>query len=347
VPSAAVPPHGATLTPEAAMVRAVELSLGGPEYGPNPRVGCVILDARGVVVGEGFHRGAGTAHAEVEAIADAGARGNSTKGATAYVTLEPCRHVGRTGPCVDALAEAGVARVVYAVADPGEASGGGAEVLKARGIDAILEPTPAARKVNERFLQALAAGRPYVILKFACTLDGRTSAADGTSFWITGEEARDHAHLERGRVGAIVVGTGTVVTDDPVLSARPGGIEQGHQPLRVVMGTRETSGKRIWRDDNAMQVWTHDPRVVLEALQEREVRSVIVEGGATVSSAFLRSGLVDEVHAYLAPVLLGAGRGVVSGLGIRTIGEALRLEEVRTVALGPDTLVTGRLQPRG
>ena len=329
------------------MARAVELSLLGPEYGPNPRVGCVIVDASGVAIGEGFHRGAGTPHAEVEAIADAAGRGNSIAGATAYVTLEPCRHVGRTGPCVDALTEAGVARVVYAVPDPGEASGGGAEVLKARGIDAELEPSPAAREVNRHFLHAIEAGRPYVILKFACTLDGRTSAADGTSFWITGEQAREHAHGERGRVDAIVVGTGTVVTDDPVLSARPGGIERGHQPLRVVMGTRETSGKRIWRDDNAMQVWTHDPRVVLEALSEREVRSVIVEGGATVSSAFLRSGLVDEVHAYLAPVLLGAGRGVVSGLGIRTIGEALRLEEVRTVSLGPDTLVTGRLQPRG
>ena len=329
------------------MARAVELSLQGPEWGPNPRVGCVIVDARRMFIGEGFHRGAGTAHAEVAAIADAASRGNSTTGATAYVTLEPCRHVGRTGPCVDALAEAGVARVVYAAPDPGEASGGGADILRARGIEADLEPALAADEVNVRFLHAIAAGRPYVILKFACTLDGRTSAADGTSFWITGEEAREHAHLERGRVGAIVVGTGTVVTDDPELSARPGGIEGGHQPLRVVMGTRETSGKRIWRDDNAMQVWTHDPRVVLEALHDREVRSVIVEGGATISSAFLRSGLVDEVHAYLAPVLLGAGRGVVSGLGISTIGEALRLDDVRTVSLGPDTLVTGRLQPRG
>jgi diaminohydroxyphosphoribosylaminopyrimidine deaminase/5-amino-6-(5-phosphoribosylamino)uracil reductase len=329
------------------MARAVELSIQGPEYGPNPRVGCVIVDAHGAVVGEGFHRGAGTPHAEVEAIADAARRGISTRGATVYVTLEPCRHVGRTGPCVNALSEAGVARVVYAVSDPGEASGGGADVLRERGVEAILEPTPAAEEVNARFLHALKTGRPYVILKFACTLDGRTAAADGTSFWITGEEARNHAHRERGSVDAIIVGTGTVVTDDPELSARPGGIEGGHQPLRVVMGTRETSGRKIWRDDNAMQCWTHDPRVVLDALQEREVRSVIVEGGATVSSAFLRSGLVDEVHAYLAPVLLGAGRGVVTGLGIRSIGEALRLDDVRTVSLGPDTLVTGRLQPRG
>jgi diaminohydroxyphosphoribosylaminopyrimidine deaminase/5-amino-6-(5-phosphoribosylamino)uracil reductase len=240
-----------------------------------------------------------------------------------------------------------VVRVVYAVPDPGTASGGGAGVLRERGVETIHEPTRAAQEINARFLHAVAAGRPYTILKFACTLDGRTAAADGTSFWITGDEAREHAHGERGRVDAIIVGAGTVMTDDPELSARPGGVEQGHQPLRVVMGNRDTSGKRIWRDDNAMQCWTHDPRIVLEDLQGREVRSVIVEGGATVSSAFLRSGLVDEVHAYLAPVLLGAGRGVVMGLGIQTIGEALRLEDVRTLSLGPDTLVTGRLRRRG
>jgi diaminohydroxyphosphoribosylaminopyrimidine deaminase/5-amino-6-(5-phosphoribosylamino)uracil reductase len=329
------------------MARAVEISAGGPQHGPNPRVGCVLTDAAGAVIGEGFHRGAGTAHAEVEAITDAEKRGNSTKSATAYVTLEPCRHVGRTGPCVDALTAAEVARVVYAVPDPGMDSGGGAEVLRSRGIETIYAPNAAAEELNARFLQAVTTGRPYVILKFACTLDGRTAAADGSSFWITGDEARDHAHRERGRVGAIIVGTGTVLTDDPSLSARPGGVEQGHQPLRVVVGNRDTRGKAIWRDDNAMQVWTHDPHIVLEELHAREVRSVIVEGGATVSSAFLRAGLVDEVHAYLAPVLLGAGRGVVMGLGIHSIDAALRLVDVRTVSLGADTLVTGRLQPRG
>ncbi len=329
------------------MARAVEIALAGPEYGPNPRVGCVLVASDGAVIGEGFHRGAGTPHAEVEAIADAAGRGHSTEGACAYVTLEPCRHVGRTDPCTDALVEAGVARVVFAVTDPGPASGGGADVLREKGVEAVHEPTAAAEEITARFLHAVTEGRPYVILKFACTLDGRTAAADGTSFWITGDEARDHAHAERGRVDAIIVGAGTVMTDDPELSARPGGVEQGHQPLRVVVGNRNTSGKRIWRDDNAMQCWTHDPRVVLEELHAREVRTVIVEGGATVSSAFLRSGLVDEVHAYLAPVLLGAGRGVVSGLGIRTIGEALRLADVRTVSLGPDTLVTGRLQRKG
>ncbi len=338
---------GSTLTPEGAMARAIELAKGGPEHGPNPRVGCIILDATGAVVGEGFHRGAGTTHAEVAAIADAAKRGRPTEGATAYMTLEPCRHVGRTGPCVDALTEAGITRVVYAVPDPGTISGGGADVLKKRGVDVVYEPSPVAEELIGHFLHAHRKGRPYVILKFAGTLDGRTAAADGSSFWITGEEAREHAHRDRGRADAILVGTGTIITDDPALSARPGGKEQGHQPLRVAMGVRDTVGKKIWRDENAVQVWTHDPRIVLRELQAREVRTLIVEGGATVNSAFLRAGLVDEVRAYVAPVLLGAGRGVVTGLGIHSIDDALRLSDVTTTPLGADTLIVGRPQRRG
>jgi diaminohydroxyphosphoribosylaminopyrimidine deaminase/5-amino-6-(5-phosphoribosylamino)uracil reductase len=335
------------LTPEQAMERAVDVSLKGPEHGPNPRVGCVIIDAKGEVIGEGYHRGAGTTHAEVAAIADAAKRGRPTEGARAYMTLEPCRHVGRTGPCVDALTEAGISAVVYAVPDPGTISGGGADVLKKRGVDVTHAPNARAEAVNEHFLHALIKGRPFVILKFAATLDGRTAASDGSSFWITGEEAREHAHRERSRADALVVGTGTVMTDDPALSARPGGEEKGHQPLRVAVGRRDTTGKKIWRDDNAVQVWTHDPRVVLRELQEREVRTAIVEGGATVNSAFLRAGLVDEVHAYVAPALLGAGRGVVTGLGIRVIDDALRLTDVRTERLGDDTLIVGRPPRRG
>ncbi len=263
------------------------------------------------------------------------------------MTLEPCRHVGRTGPCVDALVEAGIARVVYAVSDPGEASGGGADVLASRGVDVSHEPSDEAERLNEHFLHALTEGRPFVILKTAVTLDGRIAAADGSSFWITGEEAREHAHRERAKADAILVGTGTLIADDPTLSARPGGAEQGHQPLRVAMGKRDTTGKQFWRDDNAIQVWTHDPSVVLKELQDREIRTVIVEGGATVNSAFLRNGLVDEVHAYVAPVLLGDGRGVVAGLGIHSMDDALRLADVRTLSLGADTLIVGRPQRRG
>jgi diaminohydroxyphosphoribosylaminopyrimidine deaminase / 5-amino-6-(5-phosphoribosylamino)uracil reductase len=335
------------LTPAQAMKRAIEVARNGPEFGPNPRVGCVILDKSGKVIGEGYHRGAGTTHAEVAAIADAAKRGGQTAGATAYMTLEPCRHVGRTGPCVDALAEAGIARVVYAVSDPGTISGGGADVLKKRGVEVKLEPSAEAEELIKPFLHALRKQRPFVILKFATTLDGRTAAVDGTSLWITSDEARNHSHQERGRADAIVVGTGTIMADDPMLSARPGGKESGHQPLRVAVGLRDTSGKNIWRDDNALQVWTHDPRDVLKELHAREIRSAIIEGGATLNSAFLRAGLVDEIHAYVAPALLGAGRGVVNGLGIHSIGDTLRLTDVRTIQLGSDTLIIGRPDRKG
>ncbi len=335
------------LTPAEAMTRAVKVAKRGPEYGPNPRVGCVLLDKSGQVIGEGYHRGAGTTHAEVAAIADAAKRGRQTADATAYTTLEPCRHVGRTGPCVEALTEAGITRVVYAVPDPGTISGGGAAVLKKRGVEVVLEPSQAAEDMIGPFLHAHRKQRPFVILKLAATLDGRTAAVDGTSQWITSEEARDHSHHERGRVDAIVVGTGTIMADDPMLSARHGGKERGHQPLRVAVGLRDTAGKNIWRDDNVLQVRTHDPHLVLRDLNEREVRSVIIEGGATLSSAFIRAGLVDEVHAYMAPALLGSGRGVVDDLGIHTIGDALRLTDVKTMRLGDDVLVIGRPNRKG
>ncbi len=330
-----------------AMDRAVTIAARGPAYGPNPRVGCVILSADGVVLGEGWHRGAGTPHAEVAAIADARARfsdvqDSDLQGSTAVVTLEPCAHTGRTGPCVDALTEAGVASVAYAVADPGDASSGGAAVLAARGIPAKLAPHPGASALTHRWLTAMRLGRPYVIAKWAATLDGRMAAADGTSVWITGPEARTHAHSVRAEVDAIAVGTGTVLADDPQLSARPRGEESGHQPLRVVIGRSDTSGRGVWRDENAVAVRTHNPSEVLATLWEREVRTLVVEGGPTVLSAFLREGLVDEVHAYIAPALLGAGPSVVDGLGIDTMADVLRGQDVSTLPLGADTLVTAR-----
>ncbi|WP_062133712.1 bifunctional diaminohydroxyphosphoribosylaminopyrimidine deaminase/5-amino-6-(5-phosphoribosylamino)uracil reductase RibD [Demequina aestuarii] len=333
----------APLSVAGAMDRAVALAANGPAYGPNPRVGCVLLDSAGAVLGEGWHRGAGTAHAEVAAIADARTRGADVRGGTAVVTLEPCAHTGRTGPCVDALTEAGIAAVTYAVADPGDSSSGGAAVLATRGIPAMLTAHAGASALTHRWLTAMRRGRPYVIAKWAATLDGRMAAADGTSVWITGPEARDHAHGIRAEVDAIAVGTGTVLVDDPRLSARPGGEDGPHQPLRVVIGHRDTSGRRVWRDSHAVSVPSHDPRDVLAALWEREVRSLVVEGGPTVLSAFLREGLVDEVHAYIAPVLLGAGPSVVDDLGIGTMADALRGQHVNLQPLGADTLIVAHL----
>ncbi len=329
------------------MARALSLAKKGPAHGPNPRVGCVILDPSGRVLGEGYHRGAGTDHAEVVAIDDAQAKGESVAGGTAVVTLEPCRHVGRTGPCVDALARAGIARVIYAVPDPGPESGGGGEALRRTGIEAVHVPTKGAEDLVRWFVHSVKEGRPYVILKLGITLDGRTAAADGTSRWITGEKARGHAHRVRAQADAIIVGTGTVLVDDPALTARPGGRKARHQPLKVVVGHRETAGAKMWDEGEGIQVDTHEPSVVLRRLTEREARMAILEGGATLDSAFLREGLVDEVHAYVAPVFLGSGTPAIGDLGIGTMGEALRLQDVTTSRLGDDILVRGRPSERG
>lgn len=321
------------------MERAVALAARGPAHGPNPRVGCVITDASGVILGEGWHAGAGTPHAEPTALADAHRRGHDVTGGTAYVTLEPCSHTGRTGPCTTALMEAGIVAVRYAVEDPNLDAAGGGAVLRGHGIDAALTPHPGAATLNARWLVAMRIGRPYVIAKWAATLDGRTAAVDGSSFWITGEQAREHAHAVRGEVDAIVVGTGTILVDDPSLSARVDGDAAGHQPLRVVMGERSTAGRNVWRDDNALAMHTHDPAAVLAALHDREARTVLIEGGAAVTTAFLAAGLVDEVHAYIAPAILGAGTNAVGDLGITAMSRALRGQDVSSRQLGADTLV--------
>jgi diaminohydroxyphosphoribosylaminopyrimidine deaminase/5-amino-6-(5-phosphoribosylamino)uracil reductase len=322
---------------------AVSLAALGPAHGPNPRVGAVIVNAEGRVIGEGFHRGAGTPHGEVAAIEAARGAGEEVAGATAYVTLEPCNHTGRTGPCTDALTNAGVARVVYAVEDPNPQAGGGATTLRERGIDAELAPHTGAEALNARWLASMRQGRPYVIAKWAQTLDGKIAAADGSSFWITGEEARDHVHRTRAEVDAILVGTGTVLADNPALSARPEGVESAHQPLRAVMGLRATPGARVWRDDNAVALDTREPHSALAILGAREVRTVIVEGGGHILTAFLREGLVDEVNVYIAPALLGRGTAAIADLGIASMADALRGVDVTVTTLGVDCVVTARM----
>ncbi|WP_062073126.1 bifunctional diaminohydroxyphosphoribosylaminopyrimidine deaminase/5-amino-6-(5-phosphoribosylamino)uracil reductase RibD [Demequina sediminicola] len=334
-------PDAPHLTPDEAMDLAVLLAAQGPVTGPNPQVGCVLTDDQGVVLARGWHRGAGTPHAEVAALDDARRRGIDITGATAFVTLEPCNHTGRTGPCATALADAGIGRVQYAVPDPGEASAGGAATLNDAGIPAMYAPHEGASTLTRRWHHAMSHGRPYVIAKWASTLDGRMAAADGTAFWITGEQARAHAHEVRAAVDAIAVGTGTVATDDPQLSARPPGSTSPHQPLRVVIGNRSTTGAQVWRDDNAIAIASHEPDEILAVLHSREIRTVIVEGGPTVLSAFIAAGVVDEVHAYIAPAILGDGPTAVSGVGITTMSGALRLSEVTSTPLGADTLVTG------
>ena len=326
-----------------AMQRALELARRGPEHGPNPRVGAVLLAPDGATLGEGWHRGAGTPHAEVAALADAAAQGHDVRGATAVVTLEPCDHTGRTGPCSVALIEAGIARVVVALEDPNPAAAGGGERLRATGVEVLTGVlADEARTLLRPWLHAVRHGRPFVTVKLATSLDGRVAAADGSSRWITSELARQHAQDLRARVDAIAVGTGTALADDPALTARTADGELvEHQPLRVVVGFREVpEGARLRGPGGPLlQIRTHEPADVLETLAGREVRHVLVEGGPTLAAAFLRAGLVDEIHAYVAPVLLGAGRAAIGDLGIQSITGALRLQTVHVQPLGPDVLV--------
>ncbi|MEK9811095.1 MAG: bifunctional diaminohydroxyphosphoribosylaminopyrimidine deaminase/5-amino-6-(5-phosphoribosylamino)uracil reductase RibD, partial [Candidatus Nanopelagicales bacterium] len=256
----------------------------------------------------------------------------AARGGTAVVTLEPCNHTGRTGPCTQALIDAGIARVVCAQSDPHAIASGGADRLREAGIDVEADvEADAAMALNREWSIAVARGYPFVTWKVATTLDGRVAAADGTSRWISGQESRRDVHRLRARCDAIVIGTGTVLTDDPTLTVRDAPAPLTGQPLRVVVGHTEVpQGARIL-DDAAptLHLRTHDPRTVMNELAEREVRHVLLEGGPTLAAAFLAADLVDEVVWYVAPVILGAGPSAVGDLGIGTITEAMRLREVR------------------
>ncbi|MEV6952234.1 bifunctional diaminohydroxyphosphoribosylaminopyrimidine deaminase/5-amino-6-(5-phosphoribosylamino)uracil reductase RibD [Streptomyces sp. NPDC051183] len=350
------------------MGRAIELAARGlGSTSPNPVVGCVITDASGTVVGEGWHERAGGPHAEVHALAAAGA---AARGGTAYVTLEPCNHTGRTGPCATALAEAGITRVVYAVPDPNPQASGGAATLRAAGI--ATEPGllgAEAEEGNAAWLTSVRLGRPYVLWKYAATLDGRVAAADGTSRWISSPESRADVHRLRAEADAVVVGSGTLRADDPHLAVRgAAGPTAADQPLRVVLDTHATirPTARVLDDvaptliavaehlDDAATRHLAGVEVVrlpsdkrgisvdalLGELHRRGVRSVLLEGGPTLAGAFVAAGAVDKVVGYLAPVLLGAGPNTLADAGIGTLTEALRLRITETVRIGTDIRIT-------
>ncbi|MEH6375111.1 bifunctional diaminohydroxyphosphoribosylaminopyrimidine deaminase/5-amino-6-(5-phosphoribosylamino)uracil reductase RibD [Streptomyces sp. KLMMK] len=357
----------ATATEADAMRRAVALAaraLGATS--PNPVVGCVILGPRGTVLGEGWHRRAGGPHAEVEALAAASAAGHDVRGATAVVTLEPCNHTGRTGPCAQALITAGIGRVVYAVADPTDAATGGAATLAAAGVDTeggLLAEEAAAG--NAAWLTSVLHGRPFVLWKYAATLDGRSAAADGTSRWITSADSRADVHRLRAEADAVVVGSGTLRADDPHLAVR--GREGAVQPLRVVIDTHAsvTPGARVLDDAAPTLIavgedadTTHlpgadvvrlpragaggglDVHALLGELHARGVRSVLLEGGPALAGSFVAAGRVDRVVGYLAPALLGAGPAALGDAGIGTITRALRLQVTDVARLGPDLRIT-------
>ncbi len=329
--------------------RALAEAARGPSPDPNPRVGAVVTNGTGAVVGAGFHAGAGTPHAEVMALADASAAGADVRGGTAYVSLEPCAHTGRTGPCAEALLAAGIARVVFAQSDPTDLARGGADVLRAGGVTVVGGVlADEAQALNAMWTRSQRLGRPVVTWKLATTLDGRAAAADGSSRWITGPQARADVHDLRSTCDAVVVGTGTVLADDPHLTTRwPDGSLRDRQPLRVVVGERDLPPGAAVEDAEApsLHLRTRAPLVVVETLWDKGIRHILLEGGPTLAAAFLSAGLVDDVVAYVAPVLLGAGPRTVADLGITTIDAALRLEPIDVTVLGPDVRVTARPVP--
>lgn len=318
-----------------AMRRAIDAARFVVRAFPNPRVGCVLLDAGGHEIAIGVHRGAGTPHAEVDALTQAGTR---AAGATAVVTLEPCNHTGRTGPCVQALIDAGVARVVFAQSDPNPPAAGGAETLRAAGIDVQAGVLAIeAAEINIAWTHAVTTGRPFVTWKYAATLDGLSAAPDGSSKWITGTEARRDVQKFRAGVDAIVAGTGSVLADDPRLTVRDeddNPLPYAQQPLRVVVGQRTIP--RYYRvfDQTAptLMIQSRDPHTVLKKLAEREIRHVWLEGGPRLAGAFWNAGLIDRVIGYIAPALLGAGLPALEA-------SATTLADLRPIDLSDLTMV--------
>jgi diaminohydroxyphosphoribosylaminopyrimidine deaminase/5-amino-6-(5-phosphoribosylamino)uracil reductase len=332
----------------AAMHRA--LALGDTVRGrtsPNPPVGAVILDADGTLAGEGATSPAGGPHAEVVALAAAGER---ARGGTAVVTLEPCAHTGRTGPCTDALVEAGIVTVLYAVDDPNPDAAGGADRLRDKGVTVVggVDAAQAESGALRAWLHATRTGRPFVTWKFAASLDGRVAAADRSARWISSRASRADAHALRDHVDAIVVGSGTVLADDPQLTVRDADDDlREHQPLRVVLDRRHRVPQHARVLDSAAETLVLDtavPRFALKALYDRGVRHALLEGGPTLAGAFVEAECVDEIVAYLAPVLLGAGPAALNDAGITTIGEALRLHVDSITPIGDDVKVVGRPQ---
>jgi diaminohydroxyphosphoribosylaminopyrimidine deaminase/5-amino-6-(5-phosphoribosylamino)uracil reductase len=364
----------ASLTPDDArwMARALALAERGRGLcSPNPMVGAIVV-REGRVAGEGFHSRAGAAHAEVEALTQAG---SLARGATLYVTLEPCNHHGRTPPCVDAVLRAGIRRVVAAMADPNpRVPGGGADALREAGLEVemgCLED--GARRLNRIFLVAMERSRPHVTLKCAMTLDGKIAAFDRSARWITGEEARREAHRLRSENDAVVVGIGTVMADDPALTVRCDP-PWPREPLRVVMDSRarlplearlvragtpgrvvvavadEAPAERVARLEGlgvtVLACKSRDGRVdpadLLSRLFALEVTGALLEGGSEVNWSFIEAGLVDRVAVFIAPVLIGGADapGAVGGRGFLLPG-AVRLRSLAARPLGADWLLEG------
>jgi len=351
------------------MTRALELAeLGLYTTTPNPRVGCVLV-RDGRIIGEGWHQRAGGPHAEVHALADAVARGAEARGATVYVTLEPCNHHGRTPPCTDALLAAGVRRVVAAMADPHPLATHGSRRLRAAGIAVdigLFEDD--ARELNLGWLMNVEHGRSWVRVKIAASLDGRTALQNGESRWITGEQARADGHRWRARACAILTGIGTVQHDDPQLTVR--GVDTPRQPLKVIVDRQGElpSNARVLADGEVLVVTASTPRTVwppavrtmelpdrdgridlaamMTALAGEGINEVHVEAGARLNGALLAAGLVDELLVYLAPCLLGDGaRGMfVLPAPLERLTDRTSLRIAAVDAVGADWRILARIE---
>jgi diaminohydroxyphosphoribosylaminopyrimidine deaminase/5-amino-6-(5-phosphoribosylamino)uracil reductase len=329
---------------EPAMRRSLELALNGPAHGVNPQVGAVILDADLNIIAEGWHQGAGTPHAEVMALRNLSEAYGSNPPAnlTAVVTLEPCNHTGRT----QALIAAGISRVVFASQDPGDVSGNGSQTLRDAGIEVI--PGVLVSEADQQLRVWLTANRnkrTYVTLKWASSLDGRNAANDGSSQWISGPLSREHTHITRSQIDAIAVGTGTVLADNPELTARrPDGSYFEHQPIRVVIGQSDLGADLKIFNDKAptIHLQTRNLGDALTDLWARGVKHLLVEGGPTLASQFERENLVDEYQIYLAPVLLGGAKTALGDIGVSSIAQAHRLEIFEIEQLGNDLFLRAR-----
>ena len=363
------------------MRRALELAAKGQGHtSPNPMVGAVLVDANGQLLGEGWHHRTGEAHAEVNAIADAVARGNSIRGATLYVTLEPCSTTGRTGPCVEAILKAGIARVICAATDPNPAhQGRGLELLRQAGAEVVSGVlSEESRKLNRAFNHWIVKRTPFVTLKSAMSLDGKIATAAGESQWITGEASRRHAMEFRVQVDAILVGVNTVQADDCALTVRLPGYEwkrlrrivldsQARTPLTskivsderrslttiVVSGNAPVDRVRVLRQN--VEVWQLPadaegrPRIscLLEKLGSESVTHLLVEGGATVADSFLRQGFVHRIHFYYAPRIIGGQKALssVSGKGVKHLLETPLIQNPEWMPLGDDFLLMADVAP--
>ena len=320
------------------MLTAISLSekaLG--RTAPNPIVAAIVVDAQGAVIGEGFHnRALSPDHAEVVALKAAGLK---AKGATLLVTLEPCNHVGSTPSCAQAIIDAGIAKVVFAVSDPNPIAAGGAKTLTAAGIEVISGVCKEeAAFSNRAWLGKIASKRPYFIWKIASTLDGKVAAVDASSKWITGEAARADVQTLRRQSDAILVGTNTVVVDNPHLVPRGSFDGYAGNPLRVVCGDRELDANSYIFDNAAptLHVKSKNLSELIAELNQRDINQVLVEAGPTLGSAMLLAGLIDEIVIYLAPSLLGSGKNFIADMGISGIADAAKLELVEVERVGDD-----------